>query len=152
MTYFFLMLGFLLSFNISASEKELKDFKTDYCTFYKEGPRNNPNLWKHCCVSHDFSYWFGGTRVARKNADIRLKNCVNKVAGAKEAQKMYMGVRLGHASPFKSKMHWGHGWNFKMKFRKLTTEENQIVIRNAYNIDSYSTEQIVLWLKENHLL
>jgi hypothetical protein len=116
---------FFLSFNIHAFT--LNEFKTDYCTMYKEGPANDPEAWKDCCLEHDMYYWAGGTIKERKVADLRLKECVEDLGYPLEAKLIYSGVLLGHLSPIKSKYPWNNGWKGKRQYLSLTTSERQQV-------------------------
>lgn len=47
-----------------------KPFKTDGCTL---SPDFN---FKHCCEDHDRTYWRGGAREQRREADIAIHDCV----------------------------------------------------------------------------
>jgi len=125
MFFISVLLTFLVS-NSSASiqSEELSPFKTDLCTFFKEGTRDKPNLWAHCCIKHDLAYWVAGRKVMQSRADKELRKCVKEVASPFIANLMYRGVRLGHLSPFKSPYKWGWGRaGDRRKYEKLTKEE-----------------------------
>ena len=92
------------------AESILKPFETDNCTMFPDGTRKRLDLWKTCCVKHDLRYWFGGSQEDMDATDLRLKECVTKVAGKGTARLMYFGVRLGHHSPIKNKYKWNWGW------------------------------------------
>lgn len=111
-----------------ALDNTLKTFETDGCTLFVDGPPSRPGLWRHCCVEHDMRYWFGGDTFDMDNTDLRLKACVNEVAGGTWAELIYRGVRAGHASPIKNKTHWGWGWTKERPNTKLTSEESLYVI------------------------
>jgi hypothetical protein len=105
-----------LSFSASALgsvpfNNSLKTFETDGCTLFVDGTPRKPHLWKHCCVEHDMRYWFGGEQRDLDKTDLRLKACVQEVAGSAWAKLIYTGVRTGHKSPVKNKTHWSWGWN-----------------------------------------
>ena len=118
----------LIGAQLKASEAKLTAFETDGCTLFVDGPTSSPALWKHCCVDHDLRYWFGGTVNDRDKADFRLKECVQKVAGATWGSIIYNGVRVGHYSPIKNKYRWGWGWTPKREKSPLTSEESNIVL------------------------
>lgn len=101
----------------------LKPFFTDGCTLFIEGPKDKPNLWKHCCVEHDLRYWFGGSKEDMNATDLRLKACVDKVAGANWANMIYYGVKTGHLSPIKNKTQWNWGWKEKREYGPLSSDE-----------------------------
>jgi hypothetical protein len=95
------------------SPSQLKPFETDGCTMFLDGTKEKPELWKHCCTYHDLRYWYGGTLKDQDQSDLKLKQCVEKVAGTKWANLIYTGVRAGHYSPIKNKYAWAWGWNPK---------------------------------------
>ena len=90
--------------------------------------------WEACCVRHDRAYWAGraeGGYVARKQADLQLKQCVIQMGEVRApglarqyglkagdvtaawrvaAESMYWAVRTGGqaCSPFA--WRWGYGW------------------------------------------
>lgn len=107
---------------------KLKPFETDNCTMFVDGPKSEPGLWKHCCIEHDLRYWFGGSDPDMDMADLRLKACVQKVAGDNWAKLIYTGVRAGHYSPIKNKYVWGWAWSVKRKKEPLTSAEVGYVI------------------------
>lgn len=105
------------------SARSLKAFFTDGCTLFIDGPKDQPALWRHCCVEHDLRYWFGGSQDDRNATDLRLKACVEKVAGANWANLIYYGVKTGQISPIKNKTHWNWGWKEKREYGPLTFDE-----------------------------
>jgi hypothetical protein len=84
----------------------MKPFKSDGCTLFFDGN------WRDCCVSHDKSYWQGGTQEERLEADKKLKECVSKHGHPYIASFMYMMVRIGGSSkmPFSSYLPWRWGF------------------------------------------
>ena len=122
------ILFLLASPSVYSFENGLKPFETDGCTMFIDGPPSQPTLWRHCCVEHDMRYWFGGDYQDRDKTDLRLKSCVQNVAGEKWAELIYEGVRIGHSSPIKNKTTWGWGWETERQNTKLTTEESNYVI------------------------
>lgn len=111
-----------------AIEATLKPFETDGCTMFVDGTPKKPGLWRDCCVEHDMRYWFGGDKADMDKTDLRLKACVQDVAGSLWASLIYQGVRAGHSSPVKNKTHWGWGWTNERADIKLSKEETEYVI------------------------
>lgn len=113
----------------------LHPFETDLCTFWPEGPRNEPQKWAECCVMHDLNYWAGGTDKDRLEADQGLRACVTKIHSKEMGDLMYFGIRAGRLSPIKLK---GKGWAFawpkdRPKKAPLTKEEILLVREELYN-------------------
>lgn len=122
-------LGLLASTSLAkASESKLHTFETDGCTLFVDGTSSKPNLWKHCCISHDLRYWFGGTKEDMDTEDLRLKLCVEKAAGPRWAGLIYYGVRMGHYSPIKNKYQWAWGWSPKRSYQKSSQTEIDYLI------------------------
>ncbi|MFP5385871.1 MAG: hypothetical protein ACLGHN_07305 [Bacteriovoracia bacterium] len=118
----------LLSLNLHASLEELRPFKTDYCTNYPEGTRSNPQMWKHCCLSHDMFFWAGGSKEDRYISDLELRSCIEKTGARSQARLIYYAVRLGSYSPVKyPDKKWGNGWSKRSEFKPLTSEELDVI-------------------------
>ncbi len=139
-----LIVFFTLASASIAATNTLKPFATDYCTMFLDGPTDRPALWKHCCLEHDVRYWFGGSQADMDVTDVRLKSCVQKVAGDNWADLIYLGVRAGHNSPIKNKYQWNWGWKTKRPMQPLTNEEKNYVISEIkklnlknFNIDEF---------------
>jgi hypothetical protein len=127
---------FLLSNQIKAAETGvLKDFITDGCTMFIDGPDDNPTLWRHCCVEHDLRYWFGGTLQNRDFADLQLKACVKDCAGDFWANLIYNGVQAGQFSPIHHKYSWSWAWEPKRENSELSPDEIQYVIKRLNDVD-----------------
>lgn len=122
------------------AELKLNQFETDGCTMFVDGPPKGPGLWRNCCIEHDLRYWFGGSKDDMAVTDLRLKSCINKVAGASWANLIYKGVRIGHYSPIKNKRKWSWGWTEKRENKELTIEEiftvkSELKILNLPQVD-----------------
>lgn len=103
---------------------------------YPDGTSDHPTLWKHCCFEHDLRYWVGGSKTEQKIADLRLKQCVSRVAGEFQGKLMYTGIRLGHLSPIKSKWHWNWGWRQGRKnFAPLSEKETEVALIELRQLD-----------------
>lgn len=127
-----ILLAFLISYAAIARDNgNLKPFLTDYCTAYAEGTRDQPELWKHCCVEHDLYFWAGGSREDRKETDLRLKHCVEDTGAVEIARLIYAAVTIGGASPirFKTK-EWGHAFEKRERYLVLSAEETALVINH----------------------
>lgn len=113
--------------SLKDSSLKLKPFYTDGCTMFLDGPTDQPNLWRNCCVEHDLRYWFGGSKKEMDETDLRLKYCVEKVAGVNWSKIIYAGVRTGHYSPIKNKTQWSWGWQEKREYVTLSVLEASYV-------------------------
>jgi len=91
---------------------QLKPFATDGCSMWVDGPPNNPNLWRHCCVAHDRDYWLGGTEAQRQASDERLRACVANVGEAGMGSYLYVNVRWGGSPFWMTPYRWGYGWDY----------------------------------------
>ncbi len=107
----------------TAQEPRLRSFSTDYCSAYREGPRDNPNQWSQCCVIHDVRYWRGGTWEERIAADHELEKCVADTGAEKESRRMFLGVRIGGGALWATSYHWGYGWKHVRGYDRLTERE-----------------------------
>ncbi len=88
-----------------------RPFVTDGCTAWIEGPRRNPDQWRHCCVLHDLAFW-AGAAGQRPRADLDLRDCVAATGARGQARLMYFGIRAGSRSPRKiAGMQWGNAWS-----------------------------------------
>lgn len=117
-----ILLTFLIS--LPAFGEALTAFSTDYCTNYPEGTREEPELWKVCCLEHDMYFWAGGTRADRDRADLGLRSCVEKRAGTSQANLMYYAIRAGSLSPIKyPDKKWNNGWRERPDYQKLSEED-----------------------------
>lgn len=125
---------------IGCSQKmELKSFKSDGCSLFPDRNIITKLDWCECCFEHDISYWQGGTKEDREDADIRLRECVfEKTGDEKLAELMYRGVRFGGSTYFPNWYRWGYGWDYSRKYKPLTKEEELIVKKmlELYESDS----------------
>ncbi len=108
-----LILGVSGIVNAQSAERQLPaDFKSDKCSLFFDGN------WGHCCVEHDKTYFFGGTKAERKAADRKLYECIKATGGCGKkmiAGMMYMGVRIGGVGFLKLPFSWGFGKRWKSK-------------------------------------
>ena len=84
--------------------------------------------WEGDCVVHDFAYWQGGTRAARRAADRALRDAV--IAKAREyaliaeclitalAWLMWAAVRIGGVPWLPTSYRWGFGWHFPRAYQR----------------------------------
>jgi hypothetical protein len=92
---------------------DLKPFETDGCSggmsrLYRTIIGLAPP-WEGCCVEHDLAYWRGGTHDQRAAADRQLLICVAARGHPYWGMAMYVAVRLGGTSYFKTPWRWGYG-------------------------------------------
>jgi len=129
MPFFITLTMFLLLFNPALKADTLNYFDSDFCTGYLEGTRQNPGLWKHCCLEHDLYFWAGGSKKDRSMSDKRLKACVVSTGQKFHAQLIFLGVHLGSLSPFKIRSkQWGNGWTDRQAYKKLSEQETAELI------------------------
>ncbi len=111
----------------------LRPFETDYCTGFPEGTRNEPGLWKHCCIEHDLHFWAGGSLQARRRADRRIQECIREAGAPGIARLMYLGIRIGALSPFKiQKKKWGNAWVDGRGDRHSLTAEDILLLEEEF--------------------
>lgn len=131
----FLILFFFSSFTWAGT---IRQFKTDYCTNFPEGTKEDPELWKHCCLTHDMFFWAGGNKADRDMADLDLKACITKTGATRIAELMYRGVRAGSYSPIKypDKM-WNNRWLERDTFQTLTPQDIEEIEMDIMNGHDY---------------
>jgi hypothetical protein len=95
-----------------ARANTLKPFITDGCSLWIDGTPEQPNLWRHCCVTHDLAYWQGGTKLQRQQADKEILACVKQAQVPGMAKYIYTNVRWGGGPYWMSAYRWGYGWNY----------------------------------------
>ena len=118
-----LIILFLLFVCNIAIAGDLTPFKSDGCSAFPDGTISQRDLWLECCIEHDMSYWAGGSRSQRQQADEQLKVCVTQVGEAGIAQLMLAGVRVGGTPYLPTSFRWGYGWPFLRGYKHLTPEE-----------------------------
>jgi len=122
------MFTLFLSGGLAASE--LDDFSSDGCSLFPDKSLINQDEWYDCCFEHDVAYWQGGTKEERKQADVKLQQCVYKTTGDRLlADMMYHGVRFGGSPYFYNWYRWGYGWDYGRNYQALTTKEKRLVER-----------------------
>ena len=83
-----------------------KPFTSDHCSVVPD--------FDHaaCCVTHDWLYWQGGSRLDRKNADRAFYKCLRTRTSWRHARIRWLGVRLGGIGYFPLPWRWGYGWRW----------------------------------------
>ena len=117
-----LLLTLLLA-PLSAHANDIKAFKSDGCSLFPDGTREQNDLWLACCTAHDYAYWQGGTYQQRLKADEALEACVAKVGEPEIARLMLAGVRVGGTPYLPTTFRWGFGWPYFRGYKALTAEE-----------------------------
>jgi hypothetical protein len=137
----------LTSIASGAENIVFKNFETDFCTMFKEGTNEEPNLWKHCCIKHDLAYWVAGSKNDMKRADSEIKNCVEKSGKPFIAKLMYSGIKLGHFSPIKNKYKWGwaHDENRKT-YQELSVQEIEEISLRILEVEGVDTQILLDFL------
>lgn len=136
-------LGQLISVSYADAER-INPFTSDGCSNWPEGPRSNPNMWRECCFVHDMSYWMGGTKEERKNADKQLRSCVKSKGADVNSFLMYVGVRAGGSPFLDTSFRWGYGWPSIRGYKVLSDDE----LLNARDelLTNPLTEEEKLWV------
>lgn len=117
---------FILVSSINAQTIEtIKPFTSDGCSSFPDGTLAQKKLWLKCCVEHDKSYWQGGTKQQRLDADIQLKQCVESVGKPRIAELMLAGVRVGGSPYWPTKFRWGYGWDYPKGYAELSNQEKE---------------------------
>ncbi len=99
-----------------------KPFTTDGCSggmswvwmklFKTETP------WENCCIIHDKAYWRGSSDpVCRKEADLKLRECVRRKGYPIWAGLMYYAVRIGGHPVLPLPWRWGYGLPYRQSCR-----------------------------------
>jgi hypothetical protein len=94
-----------------------KIFVTDGCSVWIDGS------WADCCVDHDVSYWCGGSRAQRKQADRELDLCVSEDSSGFIGSMMYMGVRMGGHPIWPTTWRWGFGRDYPAGYDEPAAED-----------------------------
>jgi hypothetical protein len=97
---------------VAHSPAELVPFVTDGCSMFPDGTLGDPTRWQHCCIAHDFAYYRGGTRQARKAADRALELCVASTCSDALGVVMYRGARVSGTPALPTPFRWGYGWKY----------------------------------------
>ena len=131
MFIFFIFLSFF-----GASASELRPFNTDGCTLAPEGTWRDKDKWKQCCVAHDLRLWGGGTKSERKDADLKLRSCMEEKAGPIIANIFWLAVKAGSYSPFKlANKEWGNAWYSNSGYRSLSHDEIDQLIYQVQELE-----------------
>ncbi len=72
-----------------------------------------PPPWEGCCEAHDVTYWQGGDRKDRANADVELMVCVARKGHPIWAFLMWAAVRFGGHPNLPFSWRWGYGWKMR---------------------------------------
>lgn len=105
-----------------AGKDEIAPFTSDGCSGFPDGTFEENALWLDCCVEHDRTYWIGGTREERAEADQALKECVAAVGRPHIAQLMLAGVRVGGSPYLPTHFRWGYGWPYPRGYEPVPEE------------------------------
>jgi len=106
----------------------LKPFTTDGCSMWPDG-----NV-RDCCVEHDKAYWSGGPLSLKKEADDKLKKCVQEKGEILNARLMRLGVEFGGAWWLPTSWRWGYGHRWPCYGKKSQRKTKQIHKRNSIHL------------------
>lgn len=139
-------------YHTSKKPSQLVAFRADGCSSFPDGTVGKPQLWRDCCIVHDFSYWLGGTKDQKKRADRELGACVHKRISAAYSNKeicdrlvgafekaMESGVSIGGTPNLYTPWRWGYGWPSFQGYRDLAIAD-KTAARKLMNIYA---EQVV---------
>jgi len=111
-----------------AGPRRLRAFATDGCSAFPDQGLGQLRGWRECCVVHDMAYWRGGTWTERREADLALDACVERLTGsAALAGGMYAGVRVGGSALWPTSFRWGYGWLRDRPYAELSALEERLV-------------------------
>jgi protein tyrosine phosphatase (PTP) superfamily phosphohydrolase (DUF442 family) len=146
-----LLTAFVLSWPgpFDAHASDLRPFTSDGCSLFPDGTLKDRTKWCDCCLSHDFSYWQGGTEEERKKADGILHDCVLERTEDKNlAETMYLGVRAGGHPAFPAWYRWAYGWPYGRGYTPLSDAEKQ---RVRERLDEYKQKHPAGYCDEHNL-
>lgn len=102
-------------------------------------------------MQHDWLYWQGGSRRARKKADRAFYKCLRTTTNRRLALVRWLGVRLGGVGFLPTPWRWGYGWKWPRSASPNSdtshfTTENQrevfeAILKNAAEADKRAREQ-----------
>ncbi len=87
-------------------------YSSDGCSMFPDGP------WQSCCITHDISYWCGGDKNDRVQADIELSRCVASISPT-ISKLMYTGVSFGGSPQLPFPWRWGYGFPYPYKYDQI---------------------------------
>lgn len=123
------------TYSKAAQKQKLFEFKTDICTLFPNQSQAHPDQdWSHCCVAHDISYWSGGPEYKRKQADDKLKSCVEKTGASEASSLMRTGVSVGGAPYLQTPWSWGFGWRRKKPYSAFTPKQVDMIIKKLPSV------------------
>ena len=117
-----LTIGFVVSLTVTAlgqtvdQRKLPENYVSDKCSWFPDGNYGD------CCVEHDKSYFFGGTKKERRSADNKLYECVKGKGRGFVAKMMWVGVRIGGVGFLPTSFRWGFGKAWIKKHPIKTTK------------------------------
>ncbi len=144
MKHLILFIILIFTTELFAQDQVIKSFKTDGCSHWQDGPKENPNAWHECCVVHDLKYWAGGTYKQRKQADLGLKQCVESKGYPEMASFMYNAVRITGSPFWFTSYRWGFGWKQGHGYKALDADELMMINNRLDEINDNDLSAIVL--------
>lgn len=93
-----------------ANDMPTYTFTTDGCSVFPDSD------WVECCITHDVSYWCGGSAEDRQQADNTLQQCVSQTGHDTTGSLMYYGVRMGGHPLGPFSWRWGYGWDWPYEY------------------------------------
>lgn len=135
----------LLSFQNLGLTEELQSFSSDGCSMYPDGvPFVESNKWVHCCFTHDMSYWVGGKKENKLEADAQLGQCVAEETSEFHGSLMELGVLAGGLPDTGLPWRWGYGFEEGRSYKTMSLEEKKMSFKKfdqiIYEIERLSPE------------
>ncbi len=104
-----------------------KRFTSDHCSVVADYDHAT------CCVRHDWLYWQGGDRRARRTADRAFYRCLRTTTNRRLAFRRWMGVRFGGLGILPLPWRWGYGWRWP-RSRPSTSDKSKFTIENQREV------------------
>jgi hypothetical protein len=135
----------LAHYSKNLSEPLLRPFTSDGCSVSPDGIplTSQSEAWSECCIKHDISYWVGGSKQKKTQADARLQKCIANKGFPKIGKIFKSFVRQFGVPNSTQTFRWGYGWNSKRPYAALT-EKDELQIKNLYGVDSSQLEKTLL--------
>lgn len=104
-------------------EAPRRSFRTDGCTLWPDG------TWRDCCIEHDITYWCGGSRAERLEADRQLRSCATERVGGWRGETLgallQAGTFVGGAPWLPTPWRWGYGRSFPSGYSRGEATSSQ---------------------------
>lgn len=107
--------AFLVPNKSMAFKRKLKPFVSNGCSVPSAFENSN---YDDCCYVHDYRYWVGGTLEDKRNADVKLANCMREKGAANFTADAWEYLFREHGMDA-----WQSYWEPRRDLTPLTDEE-----------------------------